>query len=202
MLLIALADSIFLGVSTGQFRQVLDLEIQDIKKSLLTAFNFAPKISCIVVQKRHHIRLFPIDASSCDRSGNCLPGTVIDSTITHPLEYNFVLQSHAGLQGTSRPTVYHVILDENNLGSDAMQQLCFNLCFLSERATKSINMVAPCYRAHIAAFYARMFIASDAASSSAVSSSSGGGGGGSGGSIGSGNLLSLNEMVSQSMYYM
>lgn len=72
-----------------------------------------------------------------------MPGTVIDNVITHPFEFNFILQSHAGIQGMSRPTVYHVIFDENNMSSDTMQQLCFNLCFLAERATRTINMVAP-----------------------------------------------------------
>ncbi len=155
-----------------------------------------PKITCVVVQKRHHIRLFPMDASTSDRSGNCLPGTVIDSTITHPIEYNFVLQSHAGLQGTSRPTIYHVIMDENKMGSDAMQQLCYNLCFLSERATRSINMVAPCYRAHIAAFYARMFISGGESDTASMSS------GGKSGGIGSGKLIPVLDGTQDAMYYM
>jgi eukaryotic translation initiation factor 2C len=87
-----------------------------------------------------------------------MPGTVIDTDVMHPIEFNFILQSHAGIQGTSRPTIYHCLYDEAKFTSDTMQQLCFNLCFLSERATRSINMVSPSYRAHIAAYYARMFI--------------------------------------------
>jgi eukaryotic translation initiation factor 2C len=70
----------------------------------------------------------------------------------HPFEYNFILQSHAGIQGTSRPSIYHVLHDEVKLPCDVLQQLCFNLCFLSERATRSISMAAPAYYAHIAAY--------------------------------------------------
>ena len=45
-----------------------------------------------------------------------------------------------------------MVHDELQISPDALQQLCFNLCFLSERATRSISIVAPSYRAHIAAF--------------------------------------------------
>lgn len=100
-----------------------------------------------------------------------MPGTVIDSDVMHPIEFNFVLQSHAGIQGTSRPTIYHCLFDEAKFTSDSMQQLCYNLCFLSERATRSINMVSPSYRAHIAAYYARMFIENGDDNSSIASGS-------------------------------
>ncbi len=40
---------------------------------------YAPPITFVVVQKRHHTRLFPGDDRNKDRSGNVLPGTVIDS---------------------------------------------------------------------------------------------------------------------------
>ena len=37
-------------------------------------YNEKPKITFIVVQKRHHTRLFPNDRQWTDRSGNILPG--------------------------------------------------------------------------------------------------------------------------------
>ncbi|KAJ3182043.1 hypothetical protein HDU87_000383 [Geranomyces variabilis] len=149
------------GVSSGQFREVRETEIAAIKRALAKRKLELTQLTFVIVQKRHHIRLFPNDNSNQDKSGNCLPGTTIDTTITHPTEFNFILQSHAGLQGTSRPTLYHVIWDEIKMGSDQLQQLCYNLCFLSERATRSINMVAPAYRAHLAAYYGRMFLEGD-----------------------------------------
>ncbi|TPX56274.1 hypothetical protein PhCBS80983_g04652 [Powellomyces hirtus] len=154
------------GVSSGQFREVRETEIAAIKRAFAKRKLDATQLTFVIVQKRHHIRLFPNDNNQ-DKSGNCLPGTTIDTTITHPTEYNFIIQSHAGLQGTSRPTLYHVIHDEIKMGSDQMQQLCYNLCFLSERATRSINMVAPAYRAHLAAYYGRMFLEGDFGSDAA-----------------------------------
>ena len=70
-----------------------------------------PKITVIVVGKRHHVRFFPI--SMKDRSGNCPAGTVVDRDVTNPAEFDFYLQSHGGLLGTSRPAHYNVLLDEN-----------------------------------------------------------------------------------------
>lgn len=83
----------------------------------------SPKITLIVVGKRHHIRyshlpppqihLFIIISSlfpeeQADRSGNCPAGTVADRGIAHPTEFDFYLQSHGGLLGTSRPSHYSV----------------------------------------------------------------------------------------------
>lgn len=91
--------------------------------------NYQPPVTFVVVQKRHHTRLFANDhrdRNSVDRSGNILPGrlsstalsmlsvasnisvswglchtvtgTVVDSKICHPTEFDFYLCSHAGIQ--------------------------------------------------------------------------------------------------------
>ena len=45
--------------------------------------------------------------------------------VGHPTEYTFFLNSHAGLQGTSRPTHYHVLCDQNGLGADELQTFTY-----------------------------------------------------------------------------
>lgn len=94
--------------------------------------NYQPTVTFVVVQKRHHTRLFANnhrDRHAVDRSGNILPGTwfynlpldglfffvvggilllkifsvnatgtVVDSKICHPTEFDFYLCSHAGIQ--------------------------------------------------------------------------------------------------------
>lgn len=92
-----------------------------------------------------------------DRSGNCQAGTVVDSVITHPTAFDFYLQSHGGLQGTSRPTLYHVLLDENRFSSDALQALTFRLCHVYSRCPKSVSIVPPVYYAHLLAYRARHY---------------------------------------------
>jgi hypothetical protein len=50
---------------------------------------YAPKLTFIIVKKRHHARLFPMSPNEADKSGNCVAGTVVDSVITHPTEFDF-----------------------------------------------------------------------------------------------------------------
>ncbi len=44
-----------------------------------------------------------------------LAGVVVDNGVCHPFEYDFFLISHGGVKGTSRPTHYHVVHDENKM---------------------------------------------------------------------------------------
>ncbi|KAJ7468930.1 argonaute-like protein [Mycena galericulata] len=134
------------GVSEGQFKQVLDEELQAIKAAC-KELNFDPKITLLVVGKRHHIRLFPVNVKDADRSGNCPAGTVVDRDIVHPTEFDFYLQSHGGILGTSRSGHYSVLHDENNLTADAVQALSFALCHVYAGATRSVSIPAPVYYA-------------------------------------------------------
>lgn len=59
-----------------------------------------PKLTFIIVGKRHHVRFFPTDAAGGDKSGNCPAGLIIDKDIVNPVDYDFFLQSHAGLLGS------------------------------------------------------------------------------------------------------
>ncbi|XP_022883562.1 protein argonaute 5-like isoform X2 [Olea europaea var. sylvestris] len=165
------------GVSEGQFSQVLFHEVDAIRKACISIEeNYLPPITFVVVQKRHHTRLFPAnhgDRNTTDKSGNILPGTVVDTMICHPSEFDFFLCSHAGIQGTSRPTHYHVLYDENRFNADALQMLTNSLCYTYARCTRSVSIVPPAYYAHLAAFRARYYIEGGEISESG--SSSGGG---------------------------
>ncbi|KAJ3529107.1 hypothetical protein NM688_g7899 [Phlebia brevispora] len=136
------------GVSEGQFKQVLEKELPSIQKAC-ASLNIKPGITVIVVGKRHHVRFFPMNPSEADKSGNCKAGTVIDREITHPLELDFYLQSHAGLLGTSRPAHYNVLHDDNGFSADAIQALSFALCHVYARSTRSVSIPAPVYYADI-----------------------------------------------------
>lgn len=153
------------GVGEHQFNQVLLYELDAIRKACASLEEgYLPPVTFVVVQKRHHTRLFPGnhgDHNNIDRSGNILPGTVVDTQICHPSEFDFYLCSHAGIQGTSRPTHYHVLWDENRFTADAMQTLTNNLCYTYARCTRSVSVVPPAYYAHLAAFRARYYIEGD-----------------------------------------
>ncbi|XP_042492138.1 protein argonaute PNH1-like [Macadamia integrifolia] len=150
------------GVSEGQFYQVLLYELDAIRKACASLEpNYQPPVTFVVVQKRHHTRLFANnhkDKSSIDKSGNILPGTVVDTKICHPTDFDFYLCSHGGIQGTSRPAHYHVLWDENNFTADEIQSLTNNLCYTYARCTRSVSVVPPAYYAHLAAFRARFYM--------------------------------------------
>ncbi|CAM0944723.1 unnamed protein product [Alopecurus aequalis] len=161
------------GVSEGQFYQVLLYELDAIRKACASLEpNYQPPVTFVVVQKRHHTRLFANnhnDQRSVDRkSGNILPGTVVDSKICHPTEFDFYLCSHAGIQGTSRPAHYHVLWDENKFTADGLQTLTNNLCYTYARCTRSVSIVPPAYYAHLAAFRARFYMEPDTSDSGSV----------------------------------
>ncbi|PUZ78411.1 hypothetical protein GQ55_1G450400 [Panicum hallii var. hallii] len=162
------------GVSEGQFYQVLLYELNAIRKACASLeANYQPKVTFVVVQKRHHTRLFAHnhnDQNSIDRSGNILPGTVVDSKICHPTEFDFYLCSHAGIKGTSRPAHYHVLWDENNFSADELQTLTNNLCYTYARCTRSVSIVPPAYYAHLAAFRARFYMEPETSDSGSVAS--------------------------------
>ncbi|KAJ0722674.1 putative post-transcriptional gene silencing PAZ-Argonaute family protein [Helianthus annuus] len=165
------------GVSEGQFYQVLLYELDAIRKACASLEpNYQPPVTFVVVQKRHHTRLFANshqDRNSTDRSGNILPGTVVDSKICHPTEFDFYLCSHAGIQGTSRPAHYHVLWDENKFQADALQTLTNNLCYTYARCTRSVSIVPPAYYAHLAAFRARFYMEADTSDSGSMTSGRG-----------------------------
>ncbi|CAN6454461.1 unnamed protein product [Victoria cruziana] len=148
------------GVSETQFYKVLQEELRAIKSACQRIPDYNPSITFVVVQKRHHTRLFLDERCSkiANSHGNIPPGTIVDTVITHPKEFDFFLCSHSGLKGTSRPTHYHVLWDESHFSSDELQQLIHNLCYTFVRCTKPVSLVPPAYYAHLAAYRGRMYL--------------------------------------------
>ncbi|KDP41247.1 hypothetical protein JCGZ_15654 [Jatropha curcas] len=151
------------GVSETQFYKVLKEELQAIREACSRFPGYRPLITFAVVQKRHHTRLFPCETDlpstqSQFNDENIPPGTVVDTVITHPKEFDFYLCSHWGVKGTSRPTHYHVLWDENQFTSDELQRLVYNLCYTFVRCTKPVSLVPPAYYAHLAAYRGRLYL--------------------------------------------
>ncbi|GAB4859397.1 hypothetical protein Ancab_010860 [Ancistrocladus abbreviatus] len=84
------------GVSESQFHQVLSIELEQIKQAYLALGEVeGPKFTVIVAQRNHHTKLFQAGAPD-----NAPPGTVVDTEVVHPRNYDFYLCSHAGIFGT------------------------------------------------------------------------------------------------------
>ncbi|KAL1447567.1 hypothetical protein MTO96_044249 [Rhipicephalus appendiculatus] len=166
------------GVSEGQFMEVRNREVSAIRlacQELSPNETYEPALTFIVVQKRHHTRFMP--ASDRDGVGKCRnvpPGTTVDSVVTHPLDFDFFLCSHFGIQGTSKPSHYYIVWDDSNFSADDLQKLSYYLCHTYARCARSVSIPAPVYYAHLAAYRAKNHVMSKVDVSSSSSDSSGG----------------------------
>ncbi|CAD6225494.1 unnamed protein product [Miscanthus lutarioriparius] len=130
-------------------------------------------LKCIVIiaQKNHHTKLFQADSPD-----NIPPRTIVDSSIVHPRQYDFYMCAQAGPIGTSRPTHYHVLLDEIGFSTDNLQKLVLSLSYVHQRSTATIFVVAAICYAHLAAAQMGQFMKfkefADTSSGSGVNSSS------------------------------
>jgi eukaryotic translation initiation factor 2C len=146
------------GLSDGQFDQTLNYEVSRIHNGFNQVFpNEALNITYIVVQKRHHIRFFPMNIDHRDESGNCSPGTIVNSVITEPGRPEFFLQSHSGIKGTSRSAHYYILLNENRFEIEDIQKLSYYLCYTNARCTRSVSLVPPISYANLMSTRAKCY---------------------------------------------
>ncbi|THU80085.1 Piwi-domain-containing protein [Dendrothele bispora CBS 962.96] len=144
------------GLSEGELSGVAEWEIGEIRGSIEDVWRDRrvqapfPKLTYIVVGKRHHITFFPSRGSAAsDHNGNCIAGFAT-SDLKHPLTEDFYLQSHAAIQGTARSSHYTVIKDEIFDGNvDLIQNLAFALCHSYSKATRSVSIPTPVYYADL-----------------------------------------------------
>ncbi|KAG2514676.1 hypothetical protein JM18_007738 [Phytophthora kernoviae] len=112
------------GVSEGQFYDILQTEMRALRKAFkMISDDYNAPVTFIIVNKRHHMRAFPVNQRDGDRKGNVVPGTVIDTGIVDSHRYDFFLYGHSGIQGTSVPCHYTVLHDENKMSAEDVQKL-------------------------------------------------------------------------------
>ena len=156
------------GVSEGQYKRVIEEELPPINEAFATAYgaqNKWPKLTIIIVGKRHHTRFYPTKQDDADYnqqkgkgSWNPKAGTIVDRHITGRILREFYLQAHQGLQGTARPAHYVVIKDDIKFEADELEQFTHNLCYLFNRATKAVSICPPAYYADLLCERARAYL--------------------------------------------
>ncbi|KAM0005101.1 putative post-transcriptional gene silencing PAZ-Argonaute family [Helianthus debilis subsp. tardiflorus] len=183
------------GVSESQFEQVLNIELEQIMQACkFLDDKWNPKFLVMVAQKTHHTRFFQPRSDA-----NVPAGTIIDTKVCHPKNNDFYLCAQNGPIGTTRPTHYHVLLDQIGFSADDLQELVHSLSYVYQRSTTAISVVAPVYYAHLAASQMSTFVKFDEMSDTASSHSGGGGGSSSGG--GFTQIPKLHENVCSSMFF-
>ena len=167
------------GVSESQYQQVLEAEYPRIREGCGDVYPPAmtraglPHIAIVVVGKRHHTRLYPVNQKHADDNGNVRNGTVVDRTITEARAWEFFLVPHTTLQGTSKPVRCYVVLDqifndyvksrsERDSGyanaADMVEDMTHSLCYLFGRSTRAVSLCPPAYYADLACERARCYL--------------------------------------------
>ncbi|KAK7472435.1 hypothetical protein VKT23_000550 [Stygiomarasmius scandens] len=165
------------GVSEGEFERVREGELGVVRETLKKLYKEInrplPTITFIIVGKRHHYRFFP-ERGGGDKTENCQSGFVVDQDIAHPVYRDFYLQSQAGLKGTSIPSHYTILEDENFGGNpDKLQELTYAFCHNYARATRSVKIPAPVYYADLVCRRAKFHFDSEVQYSDNMSVSTG-----------------------------
>lgn len=198
------------GVSEGQYDLIIQDELPKIRQACDEVYSPAttkqglPRITIIVVGKRHHTRFYPTRSEDADRSFNPQNGTVVDRGVTQACNWDFFLQAHTAIQGTARPAHYYVVYDQifrdpailsrwnHKTPADALENLMHDMSYMYGRATKAVSICPPAYYADLVCDRARRYLSgvfdSDAASSV--------------GSVGiNQNMVKINDRVRDTMFY-
>ncbi|TGO35544.1 hypothetical protein BHYA_0154g00060 [Botrytis hyacinthi] len=144
------------GVSESQYGMVVNDEIPLIRADCRAAGarggkgdNWCPKITLLVVGKRHHTRFFPKLAKNVKFDNNLPSGLVIDSGVVTPNHFSFYLQSHDSALGTARSPHYIVIINESDYTPESIQKTTNTICFTGSRAFKALSVCTPAKYADI-----------------------------------------------------
>jgi len=161
------------GVSEGQFAKVVEKEVQLIKDGLALTGNIDKiKIAFVVCTKRHHTRI--VYEKSDGQIVNPCSGLVVDATnaqtaIVSSSLNEFILNSHATIQGTARATRYTLLYDEIGLNMPELELLTYWTTYLYCRCNRSVGICAPAYYAALAAKRAHTILADERSKNSEVS---------------------------------
>lgn len=205
------------GVSEGQYDVVIEQELPLLKKACVETYPAAstkknlPRISIVIVGKRHHTRFYPTRDEDADRSANPKNGTVVDRGVTEARNWEFYLQAHTAIKGTARPAHYFTVWDEIfahqkpvapfQNAADILEDLTHRLCYLFGRATRAVSICPPAYYADLVCTRARCYLSSvfdpTPAATPSVSEIGGIGRGG----LVKGSDVQIHENVRDTMFY-
>ena len=163
------------GVAESQEQTVLDEEVPLIRRACRECYppgQTPPRITVIIIRKRHHTHFFPIQEKDSDARGNPKNGLVVDRSITKARKWDFFIVPHEAIQGTVKPAHCIVIVDEiiceyvkgktipgYTNAADMLHDLTHTLCYLFQRSTRAVSLCPPAYYADLACERARCYLA-------------------------------------------
>ncbi|EFO90717.1 hypothetical protein CRE_08229 [Caenorhabditis remanei] len=151
------------GIGEETIEEILQTELRAIREACkLIEPNFQPGITFIGLDVTHHTRFFAAnDRDKIGSSQNVPAGTLVETGITVNNAFEFYLVSHAGIQGTSRPTKYVVMWDDNQFPPYEVHEMTYQLCHTQSRCTRSVSIPSPVYYAKLVAQRAKILLADE-----------------------------------------
>ncbi|KAG6327865.1 hypothetical protein ID866_11224 [Astraeus odoratus] len=150
------------GVSKSYFNIVREEELPEIIRAFQKFDKpkqpYRPKLTIVICGNHHGARFFPTEECTATCDGNLRPGTVVDRGVTAVYDFDFFLQAHGSLQGSTRPVHYYVIYDEIGFKADGLQGLTNAFSYMFARATKAVRRASPVYYASCACRRGRCYI--------------------------------------------
>ncbi|OZC06093.1 hypothetical protein X798_06925 [Onchocerca flexuosa] len=135
------------GVSAGQYKYVMNTEVQQIKKAcqMVGGPNFCPHITFIVLTKMHNVRLYKKNIHKQERPAeqNIKPGTIIDKHVVNPVLNEFYLNSHLAFQGTTKIPRYTLLFDTSKMKADVMQGIVHALAYNFQIVNMAVSCPSP-----------------------------------------------------------
>ncbi|VDK80367.1 unnamed protein product [Onchocerca ochengi] len=135
------------GVSAGQYKYVMNTEVQQIKKAcqMVGGPNFCPHITFIVLTKMHNVRLYKKNIRKQERPAeqNIKPGTIIDKHVVNPVLNEFYLNSHSAFQGTTKIPRYTLLYDTSDMKADVMQGIVHALTYNFQIVNMAVSCPSP-----------------------------------------------------------
>ncbi len=88
--------------------------------------DYKAKLCFIVVNKRTEMKFFE---KINDRINNPKEGTVVDTQLTTPGDFEFYLQAQFVNMGTATPTHYHCLFDSTGVPLEILEEVTYRLCY-------------------------------------------------------------------------
>ncbi|EMR69397.1 putative eukaryotic translation initiation factor 2c 3 protein [Eutypa lata UCREL1] len=151
------------GVSEGQYKEVLDVEVEAIREVCKEYGGETPiKLLFIITAKRHNTRFYLKPKNRGLPVSNPKNGLVVDSGITVTRNWDFFLQPHHCSRGTARPIHYIVLYDDffrrryDSGAANQLEQLTHDMSYSYGRATKAVSICPPVYYADLVCTRAKL----------------------------------------------
>uniref|UniRef100_A0A1I7VHZ3 Piwi domain-containing protein n=1 Tax=Loa loa TaxID=7209 RepID=A0A1I7VHZ3_LOALO len=135
------------GISTGQYKYVMNTEVEQIKKAcqMVGGPGFRPHITFIVLTKMHSLRIYRKNIRKQERAveQNIKPGTIVDKHVVNPVLNEFYLNSHSAAQGTTKTPRYTLLFDTSGMEADVMQGIVHALAYNFQIVNMAVSLPCP-----------------------------------------------------------